>query len=114
MWYLIRRFSLSNLNIFNFLKAKIACSLQEMQIASPTSSHASLLKMSNIQQQFGHHSPAAFIIGSAPTEMANYLNQHVLANNNSNNTTPNTLNLLQQQPMEFGVFLRNFLKKIFF
>ncbi|CAK5097935.1 unnamed protein product [Meloidogyne enterolobii] len=88
-------------------QAKIACSLQEMQIASPTSSHASLLKMSSIQQQFAHHSPAAFIIGSAPTEMANYLNQHVLANNNSNNTTPNTLNLLQQQPMEFGSNMSN-------
>uniref|UniRef100_A0A1I8BLI2 BHLH domain-containing protein n=1 Tax=Meloidogyne hapla TaxID=6305 RepID=A0A1I8BLI2_MELHA len=77
-------------------QAKIACSLQEMQIASPTSSHASLLKMSNIQQQFGH---SPFIIGSAPTDMANYLNQHVL-----NNSTNNSLNILQQQqqPMEFG------------
>lgn len=92
----------------NFQTTKIASSLQEMQITSPLGANQNghLLKLSphpaGQQQQ-------AFIIGSAPSDMASYLSQQQAAANNSNVTLSflqqhqqHQRQQQQQQPMEFG------------
>lgn len=80
--------------------AKIATSLQEMQIASPPGS-ATLLKLAQPHQ-------SGFLIGSAPGDMASYLSQQQQQHPNGVNNVAD-LSFLQQrqqqqqqQPMEFG------------